>query len=92
MLTISTSGCDHNSILTCMLANAFSFDYRLTYSDLCLQIPEPKFRQCLLNTLAILFKLMCSYHEIMAFQLDDKVNFGSCLSVFLSYINCCHSM
>ncbi|KAL6204913.1 hypothetical protein ACLB2K_022180 [Fragaria x ananassa] len=45
---------------------------RLTYSDLCLQIPEPKFRQCLLNTLAILFKLMCSYHEIMAFQLDDK--------------------
>lgn len=45
---------------------------RLTYSDLCLQIPEPKFRQCLLNTLAILFKLMCSYHEIMAFQLDDR--------------------
>ncbi|XP_050367917.1 uncharacterized protein LOC126786203 isoform X2 [Argentina anserina] len=45
---------------------------RLTYSDICLQIPEPKFRQCLLNTLAILFKLMCSYHEIMAFQLDDK--------------------
>ncbi|XP_024199450.1 syndetin isoform X2 [Rosa chinensis] len=45
---------------------------RLTYSDLCRQIPEPKFRQCLLNTLEILFKLMCSYHEIMAFQLDDK--------------------
>ncbi|XP_050137738.1 uncharacterized protein LOC126614195 isoform X1 [Malus sylvestris] len=44
---------------------------RLTYSDLCLQIPEPKFRQCLLNTLAILFKLMCSYHEIMGFQLDN---------------------
>ncbi|CAB4313305.1 unnamed protein product [Prunus armeniaca] len=45
---------------------------RLTYSDLCLQIPEPKFRQCLLNTLAILFKLMCSYHEIMGFQLGNK--------------------
>ncbi|TQE04003.1 hypothetical protein C1H46_010374 [Malus baccata] len=45
---------------------------RLTYSDLCLQIPEPKFRQCLLNTLAILFKLMCSYHEIMGFQLDNR--------------------
>uniref|UniRef100_A0A2P2L7N4 Uncharacterized protein MANES_11G154000 n=1 Tax=Rhizophora mucronata TaxID=61149 RepID=A0A2P2L7N4_RHIMU len=45
---------------------------RLTYSDLCLQIPESKFRQCLLRTLAILFRLMCSYHEIMAFQLENK--------------------
>ncbi|CAN0902476.1 Vps50 [Linum grandiflorum] len=45
---------------------------RLTYSDLCLQIPESKFRQCLLRTLAALFKLMCSYHEIMSFQMDDK--------------------
>lgn len=60
-----------------MLANAFLFDSRLTYSDLCLQIPEPKFRQCLLNTLAILFKLMCSYHEIMGFQLGNKVHFDS---------------
>ncbi|XP_009356960.2 syndetin isoform X1 [Pyrus x bretschneideri] len=49
---------------------------RLTYSDLCLQIPEPKFRQCLLNTLAILFKLMCSYHEIMGFQLDNRDSAG----------------
>ncbi|EOY33645.1 C-terminal isoform 3 [Theobroma cacao] len=46
---------------------------RLTYSDLCLQIPESKFRQCLLRTLAVLFKLMCSYHEIMGFQLENKV-------------------
>ncbi|KAK8550819.1 hypothetical protein V6N13_119322 [Hibiscus sabdariffa] len=46
---------------------------RLTYSDLCLQIPESKFRQCLLRTLAVLFKLMCSYHEIMAFQPENKV-------------------
>ncbi|XP_059429795.1 uncharacterized protein LOC132163502 isoform X2 [Corylus avellana] len=45
---------------------------RLTYSDLCLRIPESKFRQCLLTTLAVLFRLMCSYYEIMGFQLDDK--------------------
>ncbi|KAL5580161.1 hypothetical protein UlMin_012603 [Ulmus minor] len=45
---------------------------RLTYSDLCHQIPESKFRQCLLRTLAVLFRLMCSYHEIMGFQLDKK--------------------
>ncbi|XP_020215445.1 syndetin isoform X1 [Cajanus cajan] len=45
---------------------------RLTYSDLCLQIPDSKFRQCLLRTLAVLFDLMCSYHEIMDFQLDRK--------------------
>ncbi|XP_039024149.1 syndetin-like isoform X1 [Hibiscus syriacus] len=46
---------------------------RLTCSDLCLQIPESKFRQCFLRTLAVLFKLMCSYHEIMAFQPENKV-------------------
>ncbi|KAI5575748.1 hypothetical protein BDE02_09G001200 [Populus trichocarpa] len=45
---------------------------RLTYSDLCHQIPESKFRTCLLRTLAILFRLMCSYHEIMSFQLESK--------------------
>ncbi|KAG4138049.1 hypothetical protein ERO13_D07G110000v2 [Gossypium hirsutum] len=45
---------------------------RLTYSDLCLQIPESKFRQCLLKTLAVLFKLICSYHEIMSFQLENE--------------------
>ncbi|KAK7404811.1 hypothetical protein VNO78_05778 [Psophocarpus tetragonolobus] len=45
---------------------------RLTYSDLCLQIPDSKFRQCLLRTLAVLFDLMCSYHEIMDFQLEIK--------------------
>ncbi|XP_073267320.1 uncharacterized protein [Populus alba] len=44
---------------------------RLTYSDLCHQIPESKFRMCLLRTLAILFRLMCSYHEIMSFQLES---------------------
>ncbi|KAK7257667.1 hypothetical protein RIF29_31807 [Crotalaria pallida] len=45
---------------------------RLTYSDLCLQIPDSKFRQCLLRTLAVLFDLMCSYHGIMDFQLEKK--------------------
>ncbi|KAF2321725.1 hypothetical protein GH714_001889 [Hevea brasiliensis] len=45
---------------------------RLTYSDLCLQIPDSKLRQCLLRTLAVLFRLMCSYHEIMIFQLENK--------------------
>ncbi|OVA19468.1 Protein of unknown function DUF2451 [Macleaya cordata] len=45
---------------------------RLTYSDLCLQIPESKFRDCLLSTLGILFKLLCSYYAIMDFQPDKK--------------------
>ncbi|KAG4385387.1 hypothetical protein GLYMA_12G083200v4 [Glycine max] len=48
------------------------FNSRLTYSDLCLRIPDSKFRQCLLRTLAVLFDLMCSYHEIMDFQLERK--------------------
>ncbi|KAM3398990.1 syndetin [Capsicum galapagoense] len=45
---------------------------RLTYSDLCTQIPESKFRECLLATLAVLFRLMCSYHAIQSFQPEDK--------------------
>ncbi|XP_028808130.1 syndetin isoform X2 [Neltuma alba] len=45
---------------------------RLTYSDLCLQISESKFRPCLLRTLAVLFELLRSYHEIMEFQLDRQ--------------------
>lgn len=53
------------------------FNSRLTYSDLCLRIPDSKFRQCLLRTLAVLFDLMCSYHEIMDFQLEKKVISGS---------------
>ncbi|KAL6506435.1 hypothetical protein OROGR_024616 [Orobanche gracilis] len=47
---------------------------RLTYSDLCIRIPESKFRQCLLATLAVLFKLMCSYYAVTSFQLEDKVS------------------
>ncbi|XP_060169687.1 uncharacterized protein LOC132600494 isoform X2 [Lycium barbarum] len=50
---------------------------RLTYSDLCTQIPESKFRQCLLATLAVLFGLMCSYHAIQNFQPEDKDDISS---------------
>ncbi|KAK9690083.1 hypothetical protein RND81_09G103700 [Saponaria officinalis] len=46
---------------------------RLTYSDLCLQIPESKFRNCLLSTLAVLFRLMCSYYAIMSFQPENEM-------------------
>ncbi|KAJ6849930.1 syndetin [Iris pallida] len=42
--------------------------HRLTYSDLCMLIPESKFRQCLLITLDTLFRLLCSYYAIMSFQ------------------------
>ncbi|CAL9154190.1 unnamed protein product [Musa acuminata subsp. burmannicoides] len=45
---------------------------RLTYSDLCIQIPESRFRQCLLRTLDVLFRLMCSYYSIMSFQPEEK--------------------
>ncbi|XP_027084711.1 uncharacterized protein [Coffea arabica] len=47
---------------------------RLTYSDLCMQIPESKFRECLLATLAVLFKLMCLYYDVLRFQLEDAVS------------------
>ncbi|KAI3417268.1 uncharacterized protein J3R85_014534 [Psidium guajava] len=46
---------------------------RLTYSDLCHQVPESKFRHCLLTSLAVLFESMCSYYRIMSFQLEKKV-------------------
>ncbi|KAK9072639.1 hypothetical protein SSX86_009074 [Deinandra increscens subsp. villosa] len=49
---------------------------RLTYSDLCTRVPESKFRECLLATLAVLFNLMCSYHAIMNFNSDHKVSLG----------------
>ncbi|KAL5765646.1 hypothetical protein ACOSP7_016263 [Xanthoceras sorbifolium] len=64
---------------------------RLTYSDLCLRIPEPKFRECLLKTLAVLFKLMCSYHEIMSFQLENKISLcqTSNMKQNESEISCC---
>ncbi|CAN6300232.1 unnamed protein product [Urochloa humidicola] len=45
---------------------------RFTYSDLCVQVPEPKLRPCLLKTLESLFSLMCSYYAIMSFSPGDK--------------------
>lgn len=59
---------------------------RLTYSDLCLRIPESNFRQCLLATLSVLFKQMCSYYSIMSFQLDENVSFFLYTVTFLSII------
>lgn len=50
-----------------------TFFFRFTYSDLCANIPESKFRQCLLTTLDVLFKLMCSYYAIMSFDPDNNV-------------------
>ncbi|KAF5819783.1 putative vacuolar protein sorting-associated protein [Helianthus annuus] len=47
---------------------------RLTYSDLCTRVPEPKFRECLLATLSVLFNSMCLYHAIMSFNSDHKVS------------------
>lgn len=47
---------------------------RLTYSDLCTRIPESEFRKCLLETLSVLFKLMCSYYTIMSFHSEYKVS------------------
>ncbi|KAJ0778351.1 putative vacuolar protein sorting-associated protein [Helianthus annuus] len=48
---------------------------RLTYSDLCTRVPEPKFRECLLATLSVLFNSMCLFHAIMSFNSDHKVLF-----------------
>ncbi|KVH90726.1 Protein of unknown function DUF2451, C-terminal [Cynara cardunculus var. scolymus] len=58
--------CIHDYLSLCL-------HIRLTYSDLCTRVPESKFRECLLATLAVLFDLMCSYHAIMNFNSDNKV-------------------
>lgn len=54
-------------------SSAQSNSSRLTYSDLCHQIPEPKFRQCLLSTLSVLFKILGSYFAIMSFQPENEI-------------------
>ncbi|KAG0616902.1 hypothetical protein M758_5G150000 [Ceratodon purpureus] len=41
---------------------------RLPYRDLCMQLPEAKFRQFLCKTLEVLFELMCSYHTMMTWH------------------------
>ncbi|KAH9326179.1 hypothetical protein KI387_006357, partial [Taxus chinensis] len=45
---------------------------RLTYNDLCFQLPETKFRHCLLKTLEVLFEVMCSYHSMMTWKFLEK--------------------
>eukprot|EP00250_Pteridium_aquilinum_P017784 c23783_g2_i2 orf=401-3664(+) len=47
---------------------------RLPYNDLCVQLPESKFRLCLHKTLEVLFDLMCSYFSMMSWQPPLKAN------------------
>lgn len=51
---------------------------RLTYNDLCLQLPETNFKHCLLRTLEVLFDLMCSYHSMMTWKSPEKEIEGQC--------------
>lgn len=44
---------------------------RLTYNDLCLQLPETNFKHCLLRTLEVLFDLMCSYYAMMTWKSSE---------------------
>ncbi|CAN7018207.1 unnamed protein product [Brassica oleracea var. botrytis] len=63
-----------HSVLKTVVGEVCELDIQLlTYSDLCLQTPESKFGQCLLRTLAVLFQLIYSYHEIMSFAPEKKV-------------------
>ncbi|PWA80198.1 hypothetical protein CTI12_AA198830 [Artemisia annua] len=67
----------HNVLKTIVLEDlevAGVENTRLTYSDLCSRVPESKFRECLLATLAVIFNLMCSYHAIMNFNFNHKVS------------------
>ncbi|MQL84150.1 hypothetical protein Taro_016654 [Colocasia esculenta] len=48
-------------------------EYIFTYSDMCMKIPESKFRHCLLNTLDTLFRLMCSYYQITSFHPEEDL-------------------
>ncbi|CAM8916625.1 unnamed protein product [Rhodiola kirilowii] len=59
---------------------------RYTYSDLCGQIPESKFRVCLLRTLAAMYKLMCSYFAIMSFQPENETGAASGISSSLQEV------
>ncbi|GKC12361.1 RNA-directed DNA polymerase, eukaryota, reverse transcriptase zinc-binding domain protein [Tanacetum coccineum] len=68
-------------ILSCLLKWKITW---LTYSDLCSRVPESKFSECLLTTLAIIFNLMCSYHAIMNFNFDQKIAKLSSLRKFLT--------
>ncbi|XP_057836167.2 uncharacterized protein LOC131046440 isoform X1 [Cryptomeria japonica] len=52
---------------------------RLTYNDLCFQLPETKFRLCLLKTLEVLFDVMCSYYSMMTWLFPEKERGGESL-------------
>ncbi|XP_024374840.1 uncharacterized protein [Physcomitrium patens] len=41
---------------------------RLPYRDLCMLLPEEKFKQVLCKILEVLFDLMCSYHTMMTWH------------------------
>ncbi|XP_073395811.1 uncharacterized protein [Physcomitrium patens] len=47
---------------------AASIKNRLPYRDLCMRLPEAKFRIFLCKTLEVLFDLMCSYHTMMTWH------------------------
>ncbi len=55
------------------VTNAHVLQCRLPYRDLCLQLPEAKFRQFLSKTLEVLFDLMGSYHTLMTWQKHSEV-------------------
>lgn len=66
---------------------------RLTYSDLCEQIPESKFRHCLLKTLDSLFSLMRSYYGILSFKPQRQVKsmkFGSLCRILIIQLQTLH--
>ncbi|GBG89839.1 hypothetical protein CBR_g49688 [Chara braunii] len=46
---------------------------RLPYNDLCLQLPEMLFRQCLHKMLEVIFDLLCSYYTMMVFEHPEPV-------------------
>ncbi|KAJ7561332.1 hypothetical protein O6H91_03G024200 [Diphasiastrum complanatum] len=41
---------------------------RLPYNDLCLQLPESKFKSCLYNMLEVLYDILCSYYAMMTWK------------------------
>ena len=51
---------------------------RLTYNNLCLQLPETNFKHCLLRTLEVLFDVMCSYHALMTWKSPENEIEGQC--------------
>lgn len=51
---------------------------RLTYNDLCLQLPETNFKHCLVRTLEVLFDLMGSYYAMMTWKSPEMEIEGQC--------------